>query len=197
MKKGRWPGKKALPTGRGDGMQLIVPLQACPDVGKGRRHGSRRKHSPKAWNIRMLLHPISELRAFTVEEQKRYRVYMGHIRLHGKILSGIDPIYVTMGRHSVERVISYYHHVMTLNPKWFNRNESLLKFVDQATDGQTSNLHTRLLSDKVNRVSMERQFSAAVENLNRKFAFVGLTERFGASVRSICSDLSLPLRTQS
>jgi len=144
------------------------------------------------YNRREGFHSLDELRALTLEQKKQYRLFMGHMPFNAATLADIAPQYVTLIRHPVERVLSYYHHVMTLNPKWCNDNVSLLKYIDESEDSQITNLQTRLLSGRVGGDTQQGHLDAAIDNIRHKFSFVGLTEHFELSAARLSNTVGWP-----
>lgn len=138
------------------------------------------------YNRRKEFHSIHKLKGLTSEQKAKYLVYMGHMSFNPEILAETNPHYVTMVRHPVERVISYYHHVMTNNPKWSDDKVSLMKYIELSEDRQLSNHQTRLLSGVVRGGTPQRHLDGAIENIQHKFSFVGLTERFDDSAVGMC-----------
>jgi len=168
----------------------VVFLHVPKTGGTSLRNGISRLFDPTElffiYNRQEQFHSIDKLKSLTSEQKAKYLVYMGHMPFNAELLAEIEPHYVTMLRHPVERVISYYHHVMTNNPKWSDDKVSLMKYVEISEDRQLSNHQTRLLSGRVQGGTRQGHLDGALENIQTKFSFVGLTERFDESAVGMC-----------
>ncbi len=134
-------------------------------------------------------------------------VLYGHFcyGLH-KLLRDRQPRYITLMRHPVERLMSYYKHQrLTPGARWHSlitsENLSLADFVEGGYTPETNNHVTRMLSADYGRVKRwqshvynaysrwrggppafqvhaRRSMLRALRNLREDFQYVGLTEHF-------------------
>jgi Sulfotransferase family len=140
--------------------------------------------------------------------QKGGRVSVGHVP-YGVFREYMpeDALYMTFLREPVDRVLShYYRHHHILDPRRVGRSvpqpwtpeqgkvkaESLEQALLELRLPQLSNLATRFLSDETSMASelSEDALEQAEANL-RKFAFVGVQERFEESVERLRTLLRL------
>ncbi len=164
-----------VPKTAGTTLRAIIERQYAPEEVYTVYDGAEDHHSQE------------ELKALSPEAQKSIKAYCGHVSFGVHRHLEQRPRYVTILRDPVERVISYYHHVMTLIPRWKSQPISLVKFIQGRKDIQVDNLQTRLLS------GVEKPFNGcsddmlwkAIENIETQFHFVGLSEQFDESLQFI------------
>ena len=128
--------------------------------------------------------------------QIKNTLFRGH-NLYGLIeLSQLTEKYITILRHPVERVITDWHWQKVINEKKINSNRFLLqkdfeKFVLESkhleyyihqigTLDYKNNGHFNI--QEYTKVSNSEAYKLAVEAINRKFSFVGITEDFDLSL---------------
>ncbi|MEX2524046.1 MAG: sulfotransferase family 2 domain-containing protein [Gammaproteobacteria bacterium] len=127
-----------------------------------------------------------DFKALTQEQKKNYKVFMGHIGFNPVQFKGLQPTYVSMVRDPVERILSYYHHIMNEREEWRGRNISLLKYLDTVGDSQLDNHQTRLLSGMHKRPVTDEHLQKAKQNIKKHFSHIGTTENFDDSVNELC-----------
>lgn len=120
----------------------------------------------------------------------RLKIIMGHLPFNPHLYAGMDPVYVTILRDPVERVISYYNHVMTRKDGWTSRNVSLLKYLEESDDLQLWNHQTRILSGLNEVVVNSGHLEAAKNNLENHFIFAGLSEMYAESIARLSALLN-------
>lgn len=128
---------------------------------------------------------LRDFRKLTQEEKSAYKIFMGHIHFNPNLFAGLQPTFITMLRDPVDRVLSYYHHVMQ-RKEWQGNNISLLKYIETSGDGQISNLQTRMLNGYPKHPVDEKQLETAMKNLENNFQIVGTTEKFEEVAEAIC-----------
>lgn len=128
-------------------------------------------------------HSMTDFDRLADSEKAKIKVYTGHIYygLHEKIAN--DTTYFALMRDPVERVISYYHHVMSHDAHFKDNKLSLLKFYDRK-NLQLDNHQTRILSGlkAAYGACTEDMLWTAIDNIESKFSLVGLAERFDESL---------------
>jgi len=126
---------------------------------------------------------LDDFTSLASEKQQQFKVLRGHMRfaLHAHLPTTAQ--YVTILRHPVERIASYYHYVRQSPFHRFYHDAQqmpLEQFVANIPDWNLDNGHTRCLSDighfELEHCSAE-SLTSAKANL-RKMTVVGLTERF-------------------
>ena len=123
-----------------------------------------------------------ELKNLSLEDINKFKVIMGHIQFDIKIFPCNKFNFLTFVRDPVNRVISYYHHVMTHNKVWSNKKISLLKYIETSNDLQLSNHQTRVLAGLGGNPVTDKHLKAAISNIDNYFCFVGISERFVESI---------------
>ena len=98
--------------------------------------------------------------------------------------------FATIVRDPIERVISYYHHILTHNDEWRGRKTSLSKYLETSGDLQLQNHQTRVLSGVNDNLVSENHVMQAIKNINEDFIHVGISEKFDESVSYLCNLLS-------
>ena len=129
---------------------------------------------------------FDDFKKLAPEEKAAYKIFMGHIPFNQNFFSGLNPIYITILRDPVERVLSYYHHVMQ-RQEWKGKDVSLLKYIEISEDRQLSNHQTRVLAGYVNEPLNEIQLEIAINNLNNHFSVVGTTDNYKEAVEALCN----------
>lgn len=137
---------------------------------------------------------FEDFRKLTPEEKATYRIFMGHIPFNQKLFAGLDPLYVTMLRDPVERILSYYHHVMQ-REEWKGRELSLLKYIETSDDKQLSDHQVRMLTGYPGKPVDGNQLATAINNLQKHFLLVGTTEYFKETAESLCNCLGIEQTT--
>ena len=133
---------------------------------------------------------IEEFTNLEQEERKKLKIVMGHLPCNPLCYSGMEPIYVTIMRKPVERVISYYNHIMTRKDGWVSNNVSLMKYLDESGDQQVSNHQTRIISGLGGIPITDDHLRTALHNLETSFLFTGLSEEYSESVRRLAALLN-------
>lgn len=111
--------------------------------------------------------------------------------LHGHVPFGVHSAlpgarYVTLLRHPVARLVSVYHYALR-EPDWaahrliHDRHLTLEQFVDSPIAAEFNDGQTRFLAGGDQPVPARETLAAALHNL-QQLAFVGITERFDASL---------------
>lgn len=125
---------------------------------------------------------IEDLQNLSPEQKTGIKVFMGHLPYNPNLFPGMQPRYITLVRDPIERVISYYHHIMNKNKAWKDRNVSLLKYLSVSNDLQLNNHQTRVISGLHELPVSEKHFDAAIKNIENHFDFVGISEKFEESM---------------
>jgi hypothetical protein len=128
-----------------------------------------------------------EFVALPAERKKQLRVISGHVRYGLHLHMPQRAVYITLLRDPVERVISHYYYVLRHPEHWLHdeimSNQMSLK--DYVTSGiciELENDQVRLLSGVSEWPATEAMLEQARQNMQKAFAFVGLSERFDESV---------------
>lgn len=125
-----------------------------------------------------------DLKNLTLTQKKRLKVILGHINfgLH-ECLPG-RATYITILREPVDRVISYYYHVLKY-PYHFpfgeevKRNKlSLEDFVIQKLSPEVANRQIMQIANLPDSCDDDGILEIAKHNLEQQFSLIGLTERF-------------------
>lgn len=133
---------------------------------------------------------LPELSAIPIESRREIQVLRGHFLFGVHRLLPSPFRYITILRDPVRRAISHYYHVV--GTKWHPLHELVvsrgLGLEDYVTSGvslQMDNGQTRQLAG-VEGIPFgkcsERLLDDAIANMNKHFAFVGLTEAFDESL---------------
>lgn len=114
---------------------------------------------------------------------------MGHFGIEGADFAPRPAQIVTMIREPIARTVSRYQHAMSHSPGWKDKSDkpALSVFINRARSSQFDNAQTRLLSGLSGWAGKcdEAMLEAAIENVEKRIAFVGLTERFDESLKLI------------
>ena len=127
---------------------------------------------------------LKDFNKLTIEEKSNYKIFMGHIPFNQKLFAHLQPTYITMLRNPIDRVLSYYHHVMQ-REEWKEKNISLLKYIENSNDSQLSNHQTRMLTGFPKVPIDEMQLEIAIKNLESHFTIVGITEYFREAAEAL------------
>ncbi len=123
---------------------------------------------------------------------KEIKIIRGHLKygFHNKI--NIEPVYFTILRNPVERVLSTYYYVLSNknNPQNLSTSSkyiSIYEFIESGINPFLMNGQTQLLAGLTTNVydpafHSEELYQIAKTNLENNFIFVGLTEMFDESV---------------
>jgi hypothetical protein len=127
-------------------------------------------------------HSMQDFHELPEEAKSAINVYTGHINfgMH-RSLAG-KSCYYAMLRDPVNRVISYYHHVLTYHKIIKNNKISLIKFINRR-DPQVDNLQTRKLSGlsaPFGKCTKDMLWTA-IDNIDKWFLSIGVTDRFDES----------------
>jgi hypothetical protein len=128
-------------------------------------------------------HTTSDLKTLTEDEKKKILVYAGHVSYGVHNVIARPSSYYAMLRDPVDRVISYYHHIMNHNPSFKANRMSLMKFFERK-DKQLDNHQTRIVSGvrAPFKGCSEDLLWAAIDNINSDFCAIGITEMFDQSL---------------
>ena len=125
---------------------------------------------------------INDMKKLKSEDIKNFKIIMGHFPFNKVFFPAEKMRFVTMVREPIERVISYYHHIMTHNNEWRGKRISLLKYLEISGDLQLQDHQTRVLSGVNHNPVTEVHFEKAIENISNYFDHIGLSERFNETV---------------
>lgn len=137
---------------------------------------------------------IQEYFGQSIGEDSRRKVVSGHMSFGVHQLIKEDTRYITLLRDPVRRVLSYYYYLIEAgNETCTYIRENDLGVADYVRDGlrwqgipHTDNLQTRLLSGMGNTVPFREctteMLERAKQNVEERFAAVGLTEAFDTSI---------------
>ena len=135
-------------------------------------------------------HSMADFDRLTDQDKSKIRVYMGHISygLHRRIAG--RATYFALMRDPVDRVISYYHHVMSRGYRFKGSKISLLKFFS-LKNRELDNYQTRILSGVAvpYGACTEEMLRTAIDNIEKNFVLVGLAERFDESLLMIAKHM--------
>lgn len=112
--------------------------------------------------------------------------------LHGHVPFGVHSAlpgtrYLTLLRHPVARLVSVYHYALR-EPAWaahrviHDRRLTLEEFIDSPAAAEFNDGQTRFLAGGDQSAPTRETLAAALHNLGEQLAFVGITERFDASL---------------
>ncbi len=126
---------------------------------------------------------MSDLDSLSSEARKSIQIYCGHVSYGFHRPAGVKPNYLTLLRHPIERVLSFYHHTMTYDPEWKDKPVSLVKFI-HSKNPQMNNHQTRIVSGMGAPFNQcpEEMLWKAIENIEKDFLFVGVSELFDESL---------------
>ena len=127
-------------------------------------------------------HSISDLKNINSRVLEKYKIIMGHIPFNKNLLSTENFRFFTIMRKPVERVISYYHHIMSHNDEWRGRITSLLEYLETSGDLQLQNQQTRMLSGMKGHPITDKHLEQAIKNIDLYFEHVGISENFTESI---------------
>jgi len=133
-------------------------------------------------------HGLDDLKQLTPEQWSGLRVVLGHLDWGVAAWAPPETRFVTLMREPQDRVISLYHHQMTL----YRSPEQRLAIPDHIVGSkmiQCDNHQTRILSGENPEFGECRQsmLDRAIENIETRFDVVGLTERFDESLLLMCA----------
>ena len=133
-------------------------------------------------------HGLDDLKRLTPEQWSGLRVVLGHLDYGVAAWAPPESRFVTLLREPHDRVISLYHHQMTL----YRSPEQRLAIPDHIVGRkmiQCDNHQTRILSGENPDFGGCRQsmLDRAIENMETRFDVVGLTERFDESLLLMCA----------
>jgi len=130
---------------------------------------------------------LGDLALLSAEAKSKLKLVMGHFGYSAKRQLPDQFIAAAMMRDPVQRLISHYKHTVTYGHKFrdLEQKPTLASYLDRLERTHADNLQARLISGLVGesrRVSGDELLDRAMENLERRFALVGITERFDESV---------------
>jgi len=139
----------------------------------------------------LLYPPFNEADLVRVRQELRHggKVVYGHLTVAIRDALGVPGKFVTLLRHPVDRVVSYFRHNLGhANAEHHEVAKSgitLADFVDQRVTHETNNHMTRILAGHPGREPLDddRVLERALHNLENEFLFVGLAERFEESLQ--------------
>ena len=163
-----------LPKTAGTSLRLII------------QNNYRAKELFFAYNRHPKFNSTHELSGFSSSEFEKYKIIMGHFSFNKELFPFEDRRYVTVLRNPVDRVISYYHHVMNRD-EWRGREISMSEYMmtSEDIDLQFQNHQTRLLSGMRQNPITEANLKQAKYNLENYFIHVGTSEKFNETVAEL------------
>lgn len=139
------------------------------------------------------------------EQLPQMQALLGHLYFGIDEQLGFHARYATFLRDPVARVVSFWKHQQTHPHSKFHAQAkagtSLRAFVASAATIQTNNHMTRilvgtsapgLLDDSKSCVNDERYLEMALNNVRRRFCFIGFMEHFDDSVRALFAAMGWP-----
>ena len=126
---------------------------------------------------------MSDLDSLSSEARKSIQIYCGHVSYGFHQPAGVKPNYTALLRHPIDRVLSFYHHTMTYDSEWKDKPVSLVKFI-HSKNPQMNNHQTRIVSGMGAPFNQcpEEMLWKAIENIEKEFLFVGVSELFDESL---------------
>lgn len=130
------------------------------------------------------------LRDMSQDEKERILksdVIIGHESVHGFSTNlHSDLKFYTILRNPVDRVISYYNHMMTHDPQYKNRKLSPLSYLENSNDPQLDNLQLRYLSGNAMKQSVgEPELEKAISMIESGRIIPGIQEDMQKTFRSL------------
>lgn len=132
---------------------------------------------------------IDRFARLSESERSKYKFIKGHLYFGFHRFVPGDSTYVTFLREPIARALSFYWYARSHSDHYLHRTIterrlSLKDLLEQEPAGELFNLQTRMIAGErdpaasIDRATLER----AKDNLASRFAFVGLTEEFDASL---------------
>lgn len=120
-----------------------------------------------------------------IEALRRADVVIGHEGVHAfRLALGPDVAFSTVMRNPVDRLISYYNHLMSHSARYASAKVTPLKFIEEDSDHERDNLQLRYLSGKaVTDPVSEDDLHAAMAMIEQGSIVVGIQELLGESMR--------------
>ena len=159
-----------------------------------------RMYLPKeTFTIKTVIPPKTNLEVFLnmeEKERKKIKLLKGHapFGLHKYMNGGAN--YVTFLRKPEERIVSFYYYVLRkANNKLFetisSNNMSLYDFVTRVKSSDVNNCQVRFISG----INDKEEFmlEKALENIEKHFSFVGLTEKYNESLMLLKKKYDWPM----
>jgi hypothetical protein len=131
---------------------------------------------------------LARVAGLPLAERGRIRCLGGHIPFGKHELVNGPPIYITLLRDPVDRVISHYYYVLrrpehALHAEVTSRGMSLEEYAERAPAPELRNGQTRMVVGLTGATPLPPEaLEIAKEHLTRHFAVAGLTERFDESL---------------
>ncbi len=117
------------------------------------------------------------------EDRPELKVVMGHFRFGYHKFSQREARYFTFLRNPIDQVVSSYHYAKDFPEKVPNLPEEVNNLIDFAYSNYGYNFQTRFVAGAARIEGKEEEtLKKAKENLQKHFAFVGITEEFDLSV---------------
>ncbi len=138
-------------------------------------------------------HQPDQVSEFSQKKKDGFACFFGHVSFGFHKRIGRDIPYIAFLRNPVDRVISLYHHIMSHDRRFAEKKISIVKFIQGYKNIQADNQQVRILSGAnptFGRVTEEMLWNA-IENIENRFAFVGLTEYFDESLLLLNEKLEL------
>lgn len=128
---------------------------------------------------------LAAMEAGEIAALKRADVVIGHEGVHAFCQAlGRDLHFSTILRNPVDRLISYYNHLMSHSERYAVEKVTPLRFVEEEFDWERDNLQLRYLSGRpVTEPVDEEDLKAAIGMIERGSITVGIQELLGESMR--------------
>jgi len=126
---------------------------------------------------------LDDFKSLDKQKINKYKVFMGHVTYNTELFKDIDAEFVTFIRNPIDRIISYYQHIMNNDTKFAEQKVSLLRYLENSKDIQLHNHQVRVLSNLRNLPITNKHLVHAKQNYKNKFLLVGLVEDFHESIK--------------
>jgi len=127
---------------------------------------------------------MAVLQRLSPDRKRRIRVVKGHMPFGQHVHFEEPHLYVTVVRDPVDRIVSLYHHARRTGPRHYLHEAasrmSLAELVRADVTQETRDHQTRFVAgeEDPNCPLGQETLARAIDNLERRFAVVGVTDRF-------------------